>query len=36
MQIELLSQYHKENVTEFKNYVLKRNWDIFIIVLEGT
>ena len=36
MQIELISQSHKENIESFKNAVLKRNWDILIIVLEGT
>ena len=36
MQIELISQSHKENLSEFPNTLMKRNWDILIIVLEGT
>jgi AraC-like DNA-binding protein len=36
MQIELISQSHKENISEFHNMRMKRNWDILIIVLDGT
>lgn len=36
MQIELINQYHRENLQFFQTPILKRNWDILVIVLDGT
>ncbi len=36
MQIELINQYHLENLTKFKQTELRRQWDSLILVVSGT
>ena len=35
MQIELINQYYRENLTEFKVTEMKRQWDILVMVVSG-
>jgi len=35
MQIELINQYHGENMTQFKITDMKRQWDILLLVVSG-
>ncbi len=36
MQIELINQHYIENLSEFKTPIMKRGWDVLIMVVEGT
>lgn len=36
MQIELINQHYLENLQAFKNPVMRRNWDILVMVVNGT
>ena len=36
MQIELINQHYIENLEKFKIPVMKRGWDILIMVVDGT
>lgn len=35
MQIDLINHIHRENLTEFKESVVKRRWDILILATDG-
>ena len=36
MQIEMISQYYRERLSEFTDPMMMRGWDILILVLDGT